>query len=120
MDKYRALVAELSARPEVRDVVVSTIAEGNSTLGKFGVCSVSELKDIEKTVRRMFAASSTIGSTLRRVTMHLGSSALVAYVLSPEVNLLLFVESDANLDELAPHLENFCAVAAQESEQKLR
>ena len=112
MDSYRALVTELRARPEVRDVVVSTIEEGSATLGKFSSCSASESKDIEKTVRRIFAASSTIGSSLRKVTMHLGASALVAHVLTPEVNLLLLVDSEADLDGLAPHLERFRAAAS--------
>ena len=78
MDVYRSLVQELRSRSEVRDVVVSTVKEGSATLGQFSSCTASESKDIEKTVRRMFAASSTIGSSLRRVTMYLGASALVA------------------------------------------
>ncbi|MGB1698978.1 MAG: hypothetical protein ACPHRO_03415 [Nannocystaceae bacterium] len=115
MDKYRSLVTELRAYGEVRDVVVSTIKEGAVTLGKFSTCSESESKDIEKTVRRMFAASSTIGSSLRKVTMYLGGSALVAYALNPEDNLILLVESETDVERLEPEVEKFRAAALAES-----
>lgn len=116
MESYRSLVQELRTRPEVREVIVSTIKENSATLGQFSSCSASESKDIEKTVRRMFAASSTIGSSLRRVTMHLGASALVAYALTPEENLLMLVDGEASLDELLPYVEKFQAAAMPASD----
>ena len=115
MDKYRSLISELRDAEEVRDVVVSTIKKDAATLGKFSTCSESESKDIEKTVRRMFAASSTIGSSLRKVTMHLGGSALVAYALNAEDNLILLIESEADIARLKPLIEKFRAAARAES-----
>ena len=47
--------------------------------------------------------------------MYLGGSALVAYALNPEDNLILLVESETDIERLESEVEKFRAAALAES-----
>ena len=88
MNAAQTLIDQLMDNAAVSDVVISATGDKVATTGRFTRCSASETLDIEKTVRRMLAASSTIGATLSQVTLHFGAQLLLAIPISAEVNVL--------------------------------
>ena len=100
MNQAQDLVSRLLEMESVSDAFVSATGDQVATTGRFSSCSASESLDVEKTVRRMLAASSTIGATLSQVTLHFGVHVLLAVPLSTEVNVLVLVEERRDVDKV--------------------
>ena len=100
MNAAQTLIDHLMGAAAVSDAVISATGDKVATTGRFTRCSASETLDIEKTVRRMLAASSTIGATLSQVTLHFGAQLLLAVPVSAEVNVLVVLEDSGAIEEV--------------------
>lgn len=112
MNAAQTLIDQLMDNAAVSDVVISATGDKVATTGRFTRCSASETLDIEKTVRRMLAASSTIGATLSQVTLHFGAQLLLAIPISAEVNVLVVLEDSGAIEEVVALVRRSALVSA--------